>query len=330
MSTSHSTRRIVAATRSLPVAARYLATAALIGATLAVEWALDRALPGLVPHLFFLPAIILAAALFDRGSGLLAVLLSAIALAVTVVSDAGGAFGIALFAVTGAFLAAVLEALHGAVESLEQSERRRSLLLREFRHRSRNDLQSLAALLRLRARTAPSAMAGDMLREAAGHAAALARVHAWLAPRGTSPDDPATVDTRGFLTGLSEDLRLAETDAMRPVSVCVAVERHPLDSERAVQLGLALNELLGNALKYAFPDDQPGRVDIRFRRDGDFFVLSVSDDGVGLEDTGSAAPTMGTRLVGGLAAQLRGAFRRGARSAEGGTCAELRFPVGAT
>lgn len=329
MSQNHPVRRLVAATRGLPVLARYGATAAMVVGSWAIEGLLERSVVNLQPQLFYIPAVMIASALFNRGSGLLAVLLSTIALTLTVVNDGGGVLGLALFAVIGVFVAVILEALHGAIESYETAERRRSLLLQEFRHRSRNDLQSLAALLRLRARTAPSAAAGDGLREAAGHAAALARVHAWLAPRATRPDDPATVDTEGFLVGLSEDLRMAQIAAMRPVSVRVAVERHAIDSERAVQLGLALNELLACALDYGFPDDQPGRIDIGFRRDGDDFVLSVVDDGVGEEDGAGAPPSLGTRMMGGLAAQLRGGFRRGPREAGAGNRAELRFPVAA-
>jgi len=322
-------RRLARVTRGLPIAARYTATAFLVAASLAIESALERSVSNLPPHLFYLPAVIAAAGLFDRGSGLLAVALSAAALSLTVANDAGGMLGLGLFVALSGFVAVVMERLHGAVESFERAERRRSLLLQEFRHRSRNDLQSLAALLRLRARTAPSAAAGDGLREAAGHAAALARVHAWLAPRASRPDDPATVDTHGFLVGLSEDLRLAQVAAMRPVSVCVAVEGHPIDSERAVQLGLALNELLAGALDYAFPDDQPGRIDIGFRREGDEFVLSVADDGVGEEEGTGVGASLGTRMISGMAAQLRGCFQRGPGPTGVGTQAVLRFPVGA-
>ena len=99
---------------------------------------------------------------------------------------------------------------------------------------------------------------------------------------------------------------------------------------------MALNELVTNALKYAFPDDGAGTVRVRFAREGDSFVLSVSDDGVGIAGDEAPAPPhaekrprgsgLGTRLLRGLTAQLRGTLSRRANG-NGGTLAELRFPV---
>ncbi len=113
-------------------------------------------------------------------------------------------------------------------------------------------------------------------------------------------------------------------------------EAHPLDSERAVQLGLTLNEAVTNALKYAFPEERAGTVRVRFAREGGEFVLTVADDGIGLPAEGELAGAppapaprgsgLGTRLLRALAAQLRGSLSR--RPGEGGvgTVSELRFP----
>jgi two-component sensor histidine kinase len=92
-------------------------------------------------------------------------------------------------------------------------------------------------------------------------------------------------------------------------------------------------------LKYAFPEERPGTVRVRFAREGAEFSLTVIDDGIGLPQEGDLdrAPPgplprgsgLGTRLLRALAAQLRGTFTR--RPGEGriGTCAELRFPAAA-
>ncbi len=196
-------------------------------------------------------------------------------------------------------------------------------------------------MLLLRARAAPSPAAADGLREAAEHARALARVHAWLAhgdPRGADGDDPARVDTKDFVEGLCRDLdRALSGGELRPVALIAQAEPHTLDAERAVHLGLVLNELVTNAVKYAFPDNGAGIVRVRFAREGNGFLLSVSDDGVGLPpDEGLVAPRagkrplgtgLGTRLLQGLAAQLRGTLSRRRGENGAGTLAELRFPV---
>jgi two-component sensor histidine kinase len=95
-----------------------------------------------------------------------------------------------------------------------------------------------------------------------------------------------------------------------------------------------------NALKHAFPEERAGTVRVRFAREGAEFVLTVADDGIGLprdgEVAGGAGPPrprspsgggLGTRLLGALAAQLRGTFRRLPGEGGVGTVAELRFPV---
>ena len=214
------------------------------------------------------------------------------------------------------------------------SERSRGLLLHEFRHRTRNDLASLAALLLLRARKSPSEAARDGLREAADYAIVLVRVHTRLAPAPGMDQDATTVDTRAFIGGLCADLeRVLAGDGLRPVALVIEAEAHPLDTARGVQLGLVLNEAITNSLKYGFPDDRPGTVRVRFCREGTNFVLSVVDDGVGLtedEDLASAprqGTGLGTRLLRALAAQLRGAFTRHPADEGSGTVSELRFPV---
>jgi two-component sensor histidine kinase len=164
---------------------------------------------------------------------------------------------------------------------------------------------------------------------------ALARVHTRLARNAR--DDAASVDTQDFVGGLGADLQAAQTgEGLRPVALSVAAESHTLDAERAVQVGLVLNEAITNALKYGFPDERAGTVRVTFVRDGAEFVLTVADDGVGLSEDDSAegrTPSsprgtgIGTRLLRALAAQLRGSFSRRLGEDGVGTIAELRFPA---
>jgi two-component sensor histidine kinase len=171
---------------------------------------------------------------------------------------------------------------------------------------------------------------------------ALARVHTYLAgigfADGSRGDDTAVVDTRRFIEGLCADIRAAQMgEGLRPVALVVEAEAHTLDTERAVQLGLVLNEAVTNALKFAFPEDRAGTVRVGFAREGDEFMLAVADDGIGLPAEGElqgAPPAppprgsgLGTRLLRALAAQLRGTFSRQPGECGRGTVASLRFPA---
>ncbi|MGG5812515.1 sensor histidine kinase [Falsiroseomonas sp. CW058] len=348
--------------RALPTSARYALSAVLVLAAFGLREAAAPLLPPGYPFAHFLMAVLAASALFDRGSGILATGLSALLglwfyippTGSLRVEDPRSLVLLGLFVVVALSIATVTEALHRAVERLQaayaelasaharldRSERSRMLMLREFRHRTRNDLGALVGLLMLRARAAPSDIAREALREAAEHALALARVHTRLAVED-GPDagtEVATVDTRDFIGGLCADIEASQFgEGLRPITLAVEAEAHPLASERAVPLGLVLNETVTNAMKYAFPEDRPGRLRVRFARDGADFVLTVVDDGIGLPEEGvmqgpPSAPRapgsgLGSRLLAGLAAQLRGTFARTPGPEGAGTVTELRFPV---
>ena len=317
------------ATRRWPVALRYAATCGLVAAVLALRQMADPILGEHERFLLFLAAILLSATLFDRGSGILATILSALAVSYAympprhtlVISDRAQLAALLIFVVIGVLLASIVEAMHRAIEALQvaqanlqEVQRARALLLEEFRHRTRNDLGSLVGILLLRARAATSEAARDGLREAADHALALARVHTRLAKDSVAAEDATTVDTREFVVGLCSDLEKAFAgDGLRPVALHAVAEAHRLSTERSVQLGLVLNEAITNAFKYAFPEGRGGEVQVRFRREGGHFLLTVIDDGPGMlpeGEPGEAPPAqgsgLGTRLLRALAAQLRG------------------------
>jgi two-component sensor histidine kinase len=147
----------------------------------------------------------------------------------------------------------------------------------------------------------------------------LGRVH----DRLTHGDGAAVVDLKTFLGDLCNDLRTSLA-GLRPVAVRVELESHVRPMEQAVPLGLILNELLTNALKYAFPGEREGTISVRLERCGDELCLVVADDGVGLASTdggGGGAPAgMGQRLVRSLTQQLGGRVSIDSRPGEGTRC----------
>lgn len=319
--------------RKLPKPARYALAAAGVLGTFYVRQILDETGILSFPLVSFSVPALATALMLGVGPGLLS-LYTGCALAALYyfppigslhVAEAGQAWGLALYAAVGTAQALIFETLVNTVEGLTLSERSRALLLHEFRHRTRNDLQGLTGLLLLRARSAkPGDDPAEVLREAAGHALALARVHSRLVTADLGGAGEAIIDTREFLHGLAEDvMRAGSGNGLRPISLHVAAESHSLPAERAVPLGLVLNETMTNALKYAFAAEAEGVVRVRFWREGDDFLLTVADDGAGLS---SAVEGLGTRLLRALAAQLRGKFKRDPAPGEGpGTLNVLRF-----
>lgn len=340
-------QRAVDRTRAKPLPVRLAWTLALVGVLSGVRVALDPIWPAGYPYILSYGGIILAAALFRGPAGVLATGLSAAFAAFFYlqplfsfqVSGWAQQLGLLVFVMSGAFSSTVIEAFHEALERAHRAEAGQALLLKEFRHRTRNDLASLSALLLLRARSAPPE-AQAAIREGAAHCLALAKVHTRLShaePDGT--DGTPVVNTREFVMGLVQDLGQGIAgDGLRPVSILADADAHHLSTERAVQLGLVINETVTNALKYAFPGERSGTIWVAFRREGERFLLTVEDDGVGLPPeaiiqlhAGSAARArsmgMGTRLLRSLAAQLRGHFQRHPGPEGVGCVCELTFPA---
>jgi two-component sensor histidine kinase len=334
--------------RALPPPLRWSGTALLVLLACGARYLLYGATP-VFPFLPFLPAVNLATEIFNRGSGFFATALSAV-LAVyffveptysLVLRATSDTINVALFCVIGFFIAAVIEALHLAYVEAEQAhaetdaararaeagERERELLLAEFRHRVSNDLQRIAGLLTLQARHSSPEVAAA-LRDAANRVYVVARVHDRLARR----DGHVLVDVREFLHDLVADLRASFTD-LRPIGIFVEAESHMLSVSRTGAIGLIANELVTNAMKHAFPDEREGAITIRFYREEDDFLLTMSDNGVGLAERlpepqgeGLRRSGMGSRLVRALTAQLGGHIETSARSGDG-TTHVLRFPV---
>ncbi|HPI21982.1 MAG TPA: sensor histidine kinase, partial [Spirochaetota bacterium] len=99
----------------------------------------------------------------------------------------------------------------------------------------------------------------------------------------------------------------------------------PLGVDAAIPCGLILNELISNALKYAFPDGSRGAITVVLRPDeGGGYRLTVADDGVGLPDSVDIAniDTLGLRLVVILAEQIEGTL---SLSRDGGTACTIVF-----
>lgn len=266
-------------------------------------------LPG-SPFLLFLPAVMLSALLCDHGSGLYAAVLSTL-LAVYFLVPPAGSFLVArgdviaagIFLLICLALASVIEFMRQLVYRLDAAERAKDILLREANHRFKNNLQIIASLLELQGRN-QDADTRAALAAAAERVHIIARVHERFRPTAVG----GSISLRDFLEELGADLGTGLRGS-RPIAVQVSADPVEVELERAVQIGLIVNELVTNALKYAFPDGGGGTIEISLRlANDDTAEIVVRDDGVGCH--ARAEPGLGTRLVTLLARQLGGELSR--------------------
>ncbi len=185
-------------------------------------------------------------------------------------------------------------------------------LLKEIHHRVKNNLETVSSLLELQSSTLEEGGALDAMRAGQSRVASMGLLHQKL----YQGHDLAKVNMQEYLSELSQSL--SETyDINEQVFISVDVPAGlSLDVDRAVPVGLIVNELMTNSLKYAFPatardgenaDWPDSEIRINLRRNGEETILTVADNGGGKPATGSARGTgFGTRLVQLLTRQLDG------------------------
>jgi two-component sensor histidine kinase len=244
------------------------------------------------------------------------------------VKDARGDFiPLLQVAVTGAMRQAELERARAEAEAEIHASRdrfaalaaERELLLREVNHRVGNSLQIIASLLHMQASSSPQEEVKAALTNAMGRVAAVAQVHRRL----YTSHDLKSVLLNQYLEALLEDLRRsAEGNKMSRLTL--RAEAIEIDPDRAVAIGIIVNELVMNAVKYAYPDGA-GPIDVELRVDGSDVVLSISDDGVGANGKSDPRSTgMGQRIVSAMASKLEASVERD--GAHAGTRIVARFP----
>src|SRR3954469_17525387 len=168
----------------------------------------------------------------------------------------------------------------------------RDLLLRELVHRVKNDFQAASHLLWIQSTQVTHPGTKEALRAAADRISIMGRVHTRL----THQNQCEKVNLEAFLRELAADLQ-APLIGSRLISLDLDVEAILVSQKQAVYIGLIVNELLTNALKYAFPDDRLGRVVVTLKREGDHVLLQVADNGVGTLPEVVEMTGLGTGLV---------------------------------
>jgi len=196
-------------------------------------------------------------------------------------------------------LGIAIERQHADAKLVEALEHQ-ALLTREMSHRVKNSLTSVVGLLRVQARSAQSEDVKNALQDASLRVATIAQVHDHLW-RGSQI---GFVELADFMTELCKKLQgHANGHALH----CYA-DSMLLSADHAIPLGLLINELVTNAIKYAYPAGG-GEVKVSAREIGGHLQVQVSDEGIGLPegfDLDSPSASLGFKVVAGMVRQLGG------------------------
>jgi two-component sensor histidine kinase len=206
--------------------------------------------------------------------------------------------------------------------ALREALEHQAMLTREMSHRVKNSLASVVGLLRVQSRNAPSENVRDALDAAASRITTIAQVHdhLWRSTR------IGFVDIADFAGELCR--KLQETV---PHTVCCTFGPLIISADKAIPLGLLINELVTNSAKHAYPDGY-GEIQISGEQRGANLHVEVSDRGIGLPkdfDIDQPRASLGFKVIKSLLAQLDGRIAVASNTPQGVTV-QLDVPLEAS
>jgi two-component sensor histidine kinase len=160
----------------------------------------------------------------------------------------------------------------------EQELKIKTAMIQEIHHRVKNNLQTIAALLRLQARRTGNPEVADQLREGISRIISIAVVHEFLSHEETSVINIHEVSNR-----ILAEVRNGVLDNTRPIGLSLEGTRSfTLPAQQATSCALIINELVQNAVEHAFVGRPGGSIVVRLAEQGDSLYIEIQDDGRGL------------------------------------------------
>ncbi len=206
-------------------------------------------------------------------------------------------------------------------DTIQRALEDRETLLKEIHHRVKNNLQIISSLLSLQSRQIADPKALEAIQEGRNRVNSMALIHKNL----YQDENLVGVDTLEYIDKLTESLIASYNINLDHITIEKDIDRMKLDVDTIIPLGLILNELISNSLKYAFPSEQQGKIKTVLKKKPDGFHLEVADNGKGLPPDFDIEnlKSLGFRLVKAFAQKLNAELK--VRSGEG-TRIELFVP----
>lgn len=193
-----------------------------------------------------------------------------------------------------------------ADQALQASLKEKEVLLQEVHHRVKNNMQVMINLINLQCEKIEDKHTCDMFNKTVDRINSMALVHKQL----YKSKDFSKVDINEYISSIAENLFASHDVDTTKISLNIGKNDITISLDSAISCGLIINELITNSLKYAFPENRKGEIQIGFEYlDDGQLELIVSDDGVGLplNFDFKDSDTLGVQIVKALAEhQLHG------------------------
>ena len=185
---------------------------------------------------------------------------------------------------------------------LDAKNKQNELLLKEIHHRVKNNLEMVKSLIALQSAKLEDGASKEAMLASQNRVQSMGIIHQKL----YQGENLGSIEMKDYFMNLSEGV-LDTFNAEEKVKIECAMDNLNLDVDTAVPIGLIVNELLTNALKYAFPEGEKGKINISLKQENERLFLKVSDNGIGKTEGSKPKGTgFGTQLIQLLTQQLNG------------------------
>jgi two-component system, sensor histidine kinase PdtaS len=177
------------------------------------------------------------------------------------------------------------------------------VLMKEIHHRVKNNLQVISSLLDLQSMTIADDQASEAVKEGKNRVQSMALIHQNLYSEGNIKG----IRTKEYISNLLQSLCDSYNITNDKVKVTTQIDDLNLDVDTMIPLGLVLNELVSNSLKYAFKDGRPGELSIVLKEEAQHLLLKVSDNGTGYPEGMNAkeGKSFGMKMIRAFAQKLK-------------------------
>lgn len=176
-------------------------------------------------------------------------------------------------------------------------------LMKEIHHRVKNNLQVISSLLDLQSMTIKDNQASEAVKEGKNRVQSMALIHQNLYNEGNIKG----ILMENYINNLAENLFQSYNIQPGKVKLKTEIEQINLDVDTVIPIGLILNELLSNSLKYAFKNTEEGVIHVQLKQQGESLLLQVKDNGSGFppQSNISQSTSFGMKMIKAFAQKLK-------------------------
>lgn len=212
------------------------------------------------------------------------------------------------------------------VTELHTQLEQKNMLLKEVHHRVKNNLQTVSSLLSIQSRGVDDENTKKLLKNSQRRVLTMAMIHEMLYKKDEHVEH---VPLAPYLQELSESL-IASSNAKNTLDIDLELDIPDINLkvDTIISLGLIVNEIITNSIKYAFTPEEKAVIYLKLEQNDQYsYQLAIGDNGVGFSKEKSDKPSnsMGLKLIDSLARQIKGEIKKSFNLEENGTHYTLTF-----